>query len=169
LENAASRSLAPEASKSWLRKQSRRPHKKAEDYRTMLAREPRPLLLCGDFNAIPPEDGPDRTELEKAFAAFAADPAFSVARFVDGGKAVFVELAEAGMRDAIPREARSRTMPTRLIFADLASAMRLDHVLASEDVSILDGKIETGNDAERASDHLPVWVDVEIPSCLEDA
>jgi endonuclease/exonuclease/phosphatase family metal-dependent hydrolase len=141
---------------------SRRPHMRARDVRTMLLREPRPLVFCGDLNAISPEDAVNVPALETGFARFASDPAVSVARFVEGGREMFRELEAAGMRDAIPEAGRRHTIPTDLLSKDKGSAMRLDHVMVSADVDVMGGMVVEDADAEAASDHRPVYADLSF-------
>jgi endonuclease/exonuclease/phosphatase family metal-dependent hydrolase len=141
---------------------SRYPENKASDFAALLAQETRPLVLCGDFNAIDPADRPDSAALARGFRRFSKNPAADVARFVDGGEAVFRVLAEAGMRDAVPPDRRDITMPTDMLSVDKTSGMRLDHILVSDGVEVIDAEVVHHPDAEASSDHRPMLADIRL-------
>ena len=53
-------------------------------------------MVCGDFNCISPEDGPDRNRLVEAFRSFSTDPEATVDRYIDSGQQaalIFVPIA----------------------------------------------------------------------------
>lgn len=141
---------------------SRYPKHKAQDYLALVGQaDPTlPLVLGGDFNAISPDDHPDRLALAKGFARFSKNPEIDSARFIDAGQVVFPALTEHGMRDALPSHARAPTMPTRLISPDQESAMRLDHIWVNDRVGVHDGKVLRQSETDLASDHYPVLVDI---------
>ena len=144
---------------------SRRPHMRAGDYRAMLAGLSGPLVLCGDFNALDPADGDDRAALEESFRRFSSAPERDVARFFEGGEAIFGAMDEFGLRDALPASGRRHTIPTDLLSLDKASAMRLDHIRINRDVCAAGGEVIEDADAELASDHRPVVADLVFGSC----
>ena len=143
---------------------SRWPVNKSQDFVDVAALSPpgKPLFLCGDFNAISPDDQPDHDRLALAFARFAKDPVASSARFVDGGQAVFPRLVEAGLRDAVPNSRRGHTMPTRLVSDDDDSRMRIDHVWVNSQVVVQDARVCHDPLADKASDHYPLLVDFAL-------
>lgn len=143
---------------------SRYPQHKAADYLDLIkaADGHIPLALCGDFNAISPEDHPDHEVLTKAFEAFSSKPGPDSARFIDGGRAVFQALLQAGMRDAIELEGRKATMPTRLVSDARDGAMRIDHIWVNAISQVRDGLVIHDALADAASDHYPVVVDLDI-------
>ena len=143
---------------------SRWPVNKSQDFVDVaaLSTPGKPLFLCGDFNAISPEDQPDRDRLALAFARFAKDPVASSARFVDGGRAVFPRLVEAGLRDAIPSDSRGHTMPTRLVSEVDDSRMRIDHVWVNRQVLVQAARVCHDPLADQASDHYPLIVEFSL-------
>jgi endonuclease/exonuclease/phosphatase family metal-dependent hydrolase len=147
---------------------SRWPAHKAADFTELVSDINAPCLICGDFNAINPEDDPDIERLAVAFKAFTPKGAerSSAERFVAGGKAVFEALAEIGFTDAVPKESRTPTIPTALIAKptenETSSAMRIDHVVGNSKVTIIAGGVLKTEDTDTASDHYPVWVDAVI-------
>lgn len=145
---------------------SRFPTNKASDYRSLVeaANPLQPLVVGGDFNAISPEDEPDHGQLTEAFARFSRNPGPDSARFIDGGREVFAALMAAGMRDALPSNTRRPTIPTRLISSDQASGMRIDHLWVNPRVRVEQGWVEQSPEADAASDHYPVVVDVVLPT-----
>ena len=142
---------------------SRYPAHKTADYTRLLHELPdHALAVCGDFNAISPEDQPDEVALTQAFARFTATPATDVARFTNGGRAVFQALSAMGLRDAVEPDARQHTMPTKLVSVDGASGMRLDHIWINARLSATKAHVVTGDLADVASDHYPVVADLWI-------
>ena len=140
------------------------PHNKVSDYLDLLdfAQEDIPLVLCGDFNAISPADQPDTNGLVEAFGEFSKTPAFDVARFVDGGEAVFPALHWAGLRDGFAPSERKITMPTRLISPSQASGMRIDHLWVNALVQVGQAQVVEGPLADAASDHYPLLATVRF-------
>lgn len=88
----------------------------------------RPLVLCGDLNAVP--------LASTTYRRFASH-----------------------LRDAqrVVRRRRSRpTFPSRL------PILRLDHVFVSEDVGVLSAQVPYSARSRRASDHLPLIIELEL-------
>lgn len=143
---------------------SRWPAHKARDYRELVeCGDPSlPLLVCGDFNAISPEDAPDGQALAEAFGAFSKQPQVDSARFIDGGQSVFPTLAGLGLRDAIGPAGRRRSMPTRLGGSDPNSGMRIDHAWINAHIDIFDAQVVHCEEADVASDHYPLLVDLDL-------
>lgn len=141
---------------------SRYPHHKADDFSRLVdAADPNlPLVVCGDFNAISPDDRPDRAKLAEAFSLFSEQPEVDSARFVDGGEAVFPALLQRGLRDAIPMDNRRASMPTRLISQETDGGMRIDHAWVNSHVAVLQGWVSRDPRVDLASDHYPVVVDL---------
>jgi endonuclease/exonuclease/phosphatase family metal-dependent hydrolase len=140
----------------------RAPAEKAQDFRALIKDVSGPLIVCGDFNGISPEDAIDRELLIDSFRAFTNEAESSVDRFIESGKLVFGALEALGLRDAVPLEGRSYTMPTDLINLDKRSAIRIDHILANDNVQILAGRVVQSAESNQASDHHPVMIDFTI-------
>jgi endonuclease/exonuclease/phosphatase family metal-dependent hydrolase len=140
----------------------RPPENKALDFVAMVAAIQGPLLLCGDLNAISPEDVVDREHLIEAFRGFAREPELTVDRFIESGKQVFSRLAEFGLRDAVPRSGRRYSIPTDLINLDKSSGMRIDHILANDAIEVLGGEVIHSAASNRASDHHPVTLEFRL-------
>lgn len=140
------------------------PEHKAQDYRALVrsARGDRPLVVCGDFNAISPADQPDRIRLAQGFAQFSKQPERDCARFIEGGHAVFPALQALGLRDAISTEYRQHTMPTRLLDNNPDSRMRIDHAWVNEAVAVQRARVCQDARADIASDHYPLVMDLSI-------
>lgn len=143
---------------------SRWPENKSQDFVEVaaLASPGRPLLLCGDFNAISPEDRPDHAALAQAFARFSQNPVESSARFIEAGRAVFPRLIAAGLRDAFLPQQRSHTMPTRMLSDEKDGRMRIDHAWVNQGVFIEHAWVCHDSLADLASDHYPLVLDFSI-------
>lgn len=143
---------------------SRYPANKASDYAALVASGlDHPLVVCGDFNAISPEDSVDEVQMVQAFSRFSENPASDLARFTDGGRRVFDALSSMGMRDAIALDDRTYTMPTDLQSRDKSSGMRIDHAWVNAKTQVVAGKILHDPLADIASDHYPLVIDI-LPS-----
>lgn len=140
---------------------SRYPANKASDYAALVpVGLDHPLVVCGDFNAISPDDGVDEVKLVQAFARFSQNPASDLARFTEGGRRVFQALSNMGMRDAIPSADRTFTMPTDLQSRDKSSGMRIDHAWVNTMTRVVAATIVHDPLADTASDHYPLVVDI---------
>lgn len=140
----------------------RYPENKALDYAALTRDLAGPALVCGDFNAISPDDDVDRDALIAAFEPFASPADEAVDRFLESGRAIFGKLSKLGFRDAVPPAGRRYSMPTDLINPDKASAMRIDHILANKGIEIESGMVFHSADTNRASDHHPVYLDFRL-------
>jgi len=143
---------------------SRSPENKARDFASLVAPLQGPLIVCGDFNAISPEDESDRARLIAAFRSFASEPEQTVDRFIASGELVFAELAKFGLRDAIPTDGRRYSIPTDLINLDKRSGMRIDHILANAAIEVVAGEVVHSPNSNRASDHHPVLLKFRLTS-----
>ena len=140
----------------------RRPHNKADDFAAMVTDLSGPLLVCGDFNAISPQDATDRAQLIAAFRSFTSEPEQAVDRFIDSGQQVFARLAEFGLRDAIPVPGRRYSIPTDLINLDKSSGIRIDHILANAAIEVVAGEVVHSPASNFASDHHPVVLEFRL-------
>jgi exodeoxyribonuclease III len=142
----------------------RSPQNKARDLASLVAPLKGPLLVCGDFNAISPEDEIDRAQLVAAFRDISSAPEQTVDRFLASGEQVFAELAKFGLRDAIPAGGRRYSIPTDLINLDKASGLRIDHILANAAIEVVAGEVVHSLHSNRASDHHPVMLRFRLAS-----
>jgi endonuclease/exonuclease/phosphatase family metal-dependent hydrolase len=140
----------------------REPANKALDFSRLVAGLTGPLIVCGDFNCISPEDQVDRGQLVGAFQSFSTDATKVVDQFIESGKLVFSALAEFGLRDAIPPDGRRYSIPTDLINTNKSSAIRIDHILANSAIEVVAGEVVHSSNTNRASDHHPVMVEFRI-------
>jgi endonuclease/exonuclease/phosphatase family metal-dependent hydrolase len=140
----------------------RLPENKALDFGRLVAGLTGPVLVCGDFNCISPEDFLDRRQLIEAFRSFSTNPEAAVERYIDSGKQVFGTLGKLGFKDAVPLAGRRYSMPTDLINRDKSSAMRIDHVLANDAVEIVAGEVIQTATSNCASDHHPVMLEFRL-------
>jgi endonuclease/exonuclease/phosphatase family metal-dependent hydrolase len=140
----------------------RRPENKAADFAELVDGVDGPVVVCGDFNCISPEDEVDAAALISAFSVFSATPEEDVRRFIKSGEEVFRVLRSRGLRDALPAAARRYTVPTDLLNPGKRSAMRIDHVLVSPDVEVIDGEVVDNEETNRISDHYPIRIDLRL-------
>ncbi|MBU1212898.1 MAG: endonuclease/exonuclease/phosphatase family protein [Alphaproteobacteria bacterium] len=140
----------------------RYPENKAQDFVNLLSSVRGPLIVCGDFNCISPQDEIDRDCLIEACSAFSADPKATVDQFLKSGQMVFGSLAGLGLTDAIPPAGRRYSIPTDLLRKDKASGMRIDHVLANQLIEIVEGEVVHSEASNKASDHHPVTITFRI-------
>lgn len=135
---------------------------KAQDYQSLvrISQNDKPLLVCGDFNAISPEDKPDAVALAEAFSAFSKNPERDSARFIDGGEAIFPVLEMLGFKDAIID--RKPSMPTALVASNDTSGMRIDHAWVNRNIKVKHGCVVHDYKADIASDHYPLLVDLSL-------
>jgi exodeoxyribonuclease-3 len=141
------------------------PYRRMREARWLAARygsTRRMVVLAGDLNTLDP--GTDHTaELARLDAAYrrrhlAADGTAdtrAVAAFADGGLADLWPVAGRG---------DGRTAPTTHGGGPEFSGMRLDYVLASAPVvgTAQQARVVRGDEAEYASDHYPVVVDLDL-------
>lgn len=139
----------------------RYPAHRANDFKQLLADLSGPVVVCGDFNAISPDDRVDEVKLTAAFAEFSSTPAVSLARFTEGGRVIFKALQDMGFSDGIPHSFRRATIPTRLLSESVKSAVRIDH-LWLKNAQVHNGGIIETEHTHYASDHLPIFADVEF-------
>jgi endonuclease/exonuclease/phosphatase family metal-dependent hydrolase len=147
----------------------REPRHKAADFAALIDGIEGPLVLCGDFNSISPEDTVDTERLLKGFRRFSPEPEAALARFLESGHAVFSLLSARGLRDAIPPEGRRYSMPTDLRSPDKDGAMRLDHIFVSREIVMRHGEVLHHALSEVASDHHPVIADLALGPPAPDA
>ncbi len=140
----------------------RQPESKAADFAALIDGIDGALVLCGDFNAISPEDTADEAQLLQGFRRFSPEPEAALARFLASGRAVFSLLTARGLRDAIPPEGRRYSMPTDLRSPDKDAAMRLDHIFVSPQLAVRRGEVLHHALSEIASDHHPVVADLAL-------
>jgi endonuclease/exonuclease/phosphatase family metal-dependent hydrolase len=146
---------------------SRHPASKGSDFVRLIADLSGPLIVCGDFNGINPEDVVDRAAMVAGFRRFSSDAEATVDQFLESGRIVFEALSRFGLRDAVPLEGRRYSIPTDLISTDKSSGMRIDHILANDRIEVVRGEVVQSTASNRASDHHPVVVDFHIrPSAL---
>jgi endonuclease/exonuclease/phosphatase family metal-dependent hydrolase len=137
---------------------------KAQDFACLLARVPRdmPLIVAGDFNAIAPADQPDLDAMEKTFAPFSRDPRASADRFIQAGRQVFPMLESLGLRDGVPAANRGYSIPTDVLSTDKSSGMRIDHAWVNQHVRIRSARIIRDALTNKASDHYPLLLDLDL-------
>ncbi|MBI3515089.1 MAG: endonuclease/exonuclease/phosphatase family protein [Proteobacteria bacterium] len=140
----------------------RYPENKALDFARMIGGITGPLILCGDLNCISPEDAIDRAQVVAAFERITPTAADTVDRMIESGKLVFGALAERGLADAIPPAGRRYSIPTDLLNADKASAVRIDHILVNPAIEVLSGEVVHSPHSNQASDHHPVMIEFRV-------
>ena len=139
---------------------SRYPAHKAQDFQRLLEGCVGPTVVCGDFNAVSPEDVLDEVALTQAFASFSRKPASDVARFTEGGRAVFNCLTQLGFSDAVAFSDRHPTIPTDALNPKKDTAMRIDHAW-HKDTQFCRARVWDTPLTQWASDHLPLVIKVK--------
>lgn len=139
---------------------SRYPAHKAQDFKKLLEDCVGPTVVCGDFNAISPDDAVDEVALTQAFSNFSKKPASDLARFTEGGRAVFQTLTQLGFTDAVGVGDRQPTIPTEALNPSKDTSMRIDHAW-SKDTKSCSAKVWDTPMTQWASDHLPLVVKVK--------
>lgn len=138
------------------------PEHKARDFSRLVEGISGPLIVCGDLNCISPYDRLDRKKLIVAFERFTDTPTATLDQFLESGRLVFGRLSELGLEDAVPVSGRRYTIPTDLISTNKDSAIRIDHILANRDISVVGGEVVHNPLTNQASDHYPVMVDFHL-------
>ena len=129
--------------------------KKIAGVKRLLERMRTPYVLTGDFNTLSDEDEYHDSELREGFRKFTTQPG-------DKESSYFLErrvipfIRSYGLRDAMPKERRTYTIPTDSQSHDKSAAMRLDYCFVSPNVRVIDSYILQGGDAEIGSDHRPI-------------
>lgn len=120
-----------------------------------------PYILCGDFNALSPQDRYDRAQLVKGFARITDKPEAAVDNMLNS-EAV-KHLLDAGLVDTFVRCGKSweHTVPTDLRSPHKDTAIRMDYILFAGR-KVLDAGVVLGKNVEMASDHRPVYAVLEI-------
>jgi endonuclease/exonuclease/phosphatase family metal-dependent hydrolase len=122
-------------------------------------------ILAGDFNSLSPEDKYNREKLIRGFKTFDKNPEQSVNNLMEGKTIQY--LLSHGLVDT-HRKIHKKfvesdyTMPTDFLSKNKESAMRIDYIFCSPDIKIKDAGIIRSKEAEKASDHYPVYADLEI-------
>ena len=136
---------------------------RAEFISTMLMNVPKNYVLSGDFNALSPEDSYDRDRLIKGYQTFTG--AMAERKVDDLLKQLTVKkILVAGLQDTfikanVPHVA---TVPTDLRSKDKRSAVRIDYIFCSNGFKIVDAGIIKNKNAERGSDHYPIYAVLEL-------
>jgi endonuclease/exonuclease/phosphatase family metal-dependent hydrolase len=131
-------------------------------FRPLLEPTAEARVVTGDFNALSDEDPYTVEALALEMTPYVADPLALARRMLD--RELVAEARRHGLRDALPVDARRHTLPTLLPrpHATQGARIRIDHVLVSDALRVLGGRVVQSEAADRASDHYPVVVDLEL-------
>jgi endonuclease/exonuclease/phosphatase family metal-dependent hydrolase len=77
---------------------NRNPADKAADFVHLVADLRGPLVVCGDFNCVSPEDEIDRIAMVAAFQRFSPEPDAALDQFIESGRQVLTPCARLGSR-----------------------------------------------------------------------
>lgn len=119
-------------------------------------------VIAGDFNALSPEDTYCKSGLIEGYAEFLLGKAkWTIEDMLEANEIDF--LISQGLIDTFraKNDYQDYTMPTGLRHNN-KSRVRIDHIFCSSDLVILDSGIMRTPETEIASDHRPVWVELEI-------
>ena len=143
---------------------NRDPADKAADFVRLVADLSGPMIVCGDFNCVSPEDVIDQASMIAAFRRFSREPEATVDQFIESGRQVFAALRRLGPKDALPPPGRRYSIPTDLISLDKSPGVRIDHVLANDALEIVASEVIHSVATNRASDHHPIMLDFRLRS-----
>lgn len=135
---------------------------RVEAFRPLLSPRPSPYLLLGDFNALSDEDPYDAATLAGQMAGLVDDPPALAARMLD--RQLIGSIRAAGLRDVLPPERRTHSIPTTLSrpHATQGARLRIDYVFASPEFRVVDSVIFKSPATERASDHYPIVATLDL-------
>jgi endonuclease/exonuclease/phosphatase family metal-dependent hydrolase len=140
-------------------------NEKAERIVPVLRKMKAPCILLGDFNALSPEDKYSIEELTEGFKPARGERAIENAK--DAAQCLMIkEVIMKGLVDAfrVKNKDRGDTIPTKgyTPFKNNFGDMRLDYIFCSKDIKIIDCKVIKNNETDIASDHYPVFAELEI-------
>lgn len=134
---------------------------RVEAFEPLLVDSSHPHVMLGDFNALSDEDPYTFEGLVEDMRPFRKNAEEIARAMLD--RQLLKRLREHGLRDALPLDARTPTIPSRLARPSTEGArLRIDYVLVSKELRSLGGHVVKSEAADRASDHYPVVVDLEI-------
>jgi endonuclease/exonuclease/phosphatase family metal-dependent hydrolase len=132
---------------------------RAAAFEPLLARTIEPRVVLGDFNALSDEDPYTHEALVADMLPHVKEPAELATTMLD--RQLVARLRASGLRDTMPVDARTHTIPTRLERASTNGAkLRIDYVLVSDGIASSNSRVIQSDAADRASDHYPIVVDL---------
>ncbi len=139
---------------------------KAKWLRGKIEKVQTPYILAGDFNGLSPQDTYDRNKMLKGFNSLPwIKPDVSSWIVDDLLKSEEIkQVLSKGMIDSYKKVQAKQdyTLPTNLNGSTTDSASRVDYVFCSADIKVKDAGIIKSESAEMASDHYPVFAELEF-------
>jgi len=137
--------------------------KEKEDlFKELVERKKNPFIVAGDFNSIHPEDEYNKKKMLENFSRKLKDnqKAMKVVEEIFKAKTIKF-LLKQGLRDTYKEknEKQDYSYHTKLKGNNL---MRIDYILCSKEFKILNSGIIKNKLTEEASDHYPIFAELEI-------
>ena len=129
--------------------------KKISTLEQLLDSRREPYILMGDFNTVHPEDDYDWKQLEEELQLFNPERAAFLVENWRQAKLV-PWLLGLGLKDALPAEARTSTVPTNYVYGSPRRGVRMDFMFISPGITVEDAYIVKNKDTEIASDLYPM-------------
>ena len=124
-----------------------------------------PYVLAGDFNALSPEDSYNEKNLLSGYKTFCKTE--EDAKWLVNQQMSFTPLRavlDEGLIDTYKKihvNGFDHTMPTK-IGGSTDSASRIDYIFTSPEIEVIDSGIIKNADTDMASDHYPVYAELNI-------
>lgn len=138
------------------------PKEKEELFKELIGRKKNPFIVAGDFNSIHPEDEYDKNKMLGNFSRKLKDNQKAIKVVEEIFKAKTMKfLLKQGLRDTYKekKEKQDYSYHTKLRGNNL---MRIDYILCSKEFKILNSGIIKNKLTEEASDHYPIFAELEI-------
>lgn len=120
-----------------------------------------PAIIAGDFNALSHKDEYDKQVLYESFERFAGpDYKQLVNRLLN--RKLLPYLEEEGFVDVLATHDPTYTIPTDFVDEDKLSPLRMDFFMVTPDIEVKKAKVIRGEDAEQASDHYPIYMEIDF-------
>lgn len=122
-------------------------------------------ILTGDFNSLSPEDKYNRERLIRGYEKFDKTSKKTVGKLMSDKSISYLlsqKLIDSHRRIHKKLDKTDYTMPTDFLTKNKDSSMRIDYIFCSKDIEIKDAGIIKNELSEKASDHYPVYAELEI-------
>ncbi len=139
------------------------PKEKEDLFKEVIRRKENPFIVVGDFNEVHPEDNYDKIKLLENFSRKLEDKqrAEKVVKEILNAK-IIKFLLKKDLIDTYKEKNKKQdySYHTKLRGNNL---MRIDYIFCSKEFKVLNSGIIKDRLTEKASDHYPVFADLELP------
>lgn len=125
----------------------------------------RNYVLTGDLNTLSPEDVYDKKRLIKGYEKFMFSKGKGKGKVEDMLKSSMVKFVlSQGLIDSYKNhnQETNYTVPTEFRKDSKNSRVRMDYIFCSKNLKVLESRIIQNKITERASDHYPIFAELEI-------